>query len=581
MIARSQRTLVAASVLMALLFFSVEAWSASGYGKLSGLVLDPAGIPQMGATVWLSPEGVGDAVTQQLTDHNGVFGSPRLRPGLYSVRVTLAGFLPAINQHISVRADLITAVRIELESVFASLGELRRPPAQPSESDDWKWVLRSAAATRPILQWRDGTVIVVAAGGRPADDAQPQEAHVRIEMATAGHPVGSTSNSSFSPTTTVSYNQPLGAAGRLLLAGQMRYGLMAESDLTLASIWVPSGEYGRGPQTTVVMRQQKTLRQPESPPLRQLRIEHTEQMAFGNQVVIDYGAEYLMAEVQSMTSSLRPRGRIIVGVSPNWIAAFFVETEPGAYALRQRESSLEAALEALDTLPVRVWQKDGRSAIEGGWHKEFALRRDIGSRRSLEMATFHDFSKHRAVFAFDSIPDCDTSLEQCSSSWAYAHDAGAGGSWGTRLVYKEEISDRLEVAAVYALAQALAPEAEPVPGSEPGATLRNKNRHSIAGRVSSELPGVSTKLSASYKWLSGPVVSRQDVFGEAALGIDPNLSFTVRHPLPSFLTTGQWEALADFRNVLAQGYVTTEGPEGRIVYAPVLRSFRGGVSFQF
>jgi hypothetical protein len=65
------------------------------------------------------------------------------------------------------------------------------------------------------------------------------------------------------------------------------------------------------------------------------------------------------------------------------------------------------------------------------------------------------------------------------------------------------------------------------------------------------------------------------------MAIDPNLSLSIRQPLPSFMTVGRWEALADFRNILSQGYVSLEGLDGRMLMMPVERSFRGGVSFQF
>jgi hypothetical protein len=70
-----------------------------------------------------------------------------------------------------------------------------------------------------------------------------------------------------------------------------------------------------------------------------------------------------------------------------------------------------------------------------------------------------------------------------------------------------------------------------------------------------------------------------DQFGEAAYGMDPNLHLSIRQPLPGF--NGRWEALADFSNLLAQGYVTVNGQDSRMMLVPVLRSFRGGVSFQF
>ena len=65
------------------------------------------------------------------------------------------------------------------------------------------------------------------------------------------------------------------------------------------------------------------------------------------------------------------------------------------------------------------------------------------------------------------------------------------------------------------------------------------------------------------------------------MGIDPNLSVSIRQPLPSFLMAGHWEALADFRNMLSQGYTSLEALDGRMLVMPVERSFRGGVSFQF
>jgi hypothetical protein len=76
-------------------------------------------------------------------------------------------------------------------------------------------------------------------------------------------------------------------------------------------------------------------------------------------------------------------------------------------------------------------------------------------------------------------------------------------------------------------------------------------------------------------------VTRQDLYNEAAMAIDPNLSLSIRQPLPSFLMAGHWEALADFRNMLSQGYTSLETPDGHMVVMPVERSFRGGVSFQF
>src|SRR5437588_11649812 len=124
-------------------------------GKLAGVVRDAAGTPQLGASVELISEAVGVAATRSvLTNTQGMFRGDKLAPGFYTVRVTLAGFLPTLEKHIRVTSDVTTVVRIELESMFASLDQLRRMPStSTAEGDDWKWVLRSASARRPVLEW--------------------------------------------------------------------------------------------------------------------------------------------------------------------------------------------------------------------------------------------------------------------------------------------------------------------------------------------------------------------------------------------------------------------------------------------
>ncbi len=147
------------------------------------------------------------------------------------------------------------------------------------------------------------------------------------------------------------------------------------------------------------------------------------------------------------------------------------------------------------------------------------------------------------------------------------------------MVYREKLADGWELAAIYAGAGALTPQG--VATVQLSDRLETVLRHSLAARLSGRVPGARTQFSASYKWINGPVASRQDVFGEAALGIDPYLSLSLKQPLPSFGTPARWEAVCDFRNLLSQGYLPVDQVDGRVLVTPVVRSFRGGVSFQF
>ena len=102
-------------------------------GKVTGVVRDAGGTPQMGASVELISEAMGTVSSQSfLTNTQGIFRSDKLVPGLYTVRVTLAGFLPTLQQHVRINANLTTMVRIELESMFASLEQLRKPAGKQS-----------------------------------------------------------------------------------------------------------------------------------------------------------------------------------------------------------------------------------------------------------------------------------------------------------------------------------------------------------------------------------------------------------------------------------------------------------------
>src|SRR5271167_2796068 len=69
-------------------------------GVLSGLVRDAAGTPQLGASVEVIAEAVASAKPIDFfTNTQGVFRGEKLAPGFYTVRVTLAGFLPTLEKH--------------------------------------------------------------------------------------------------------------------------------------------------------------------------------------------------------------------------------------------------------------------------------------------------------------------------------------------------------------------------------------------------------------------------------------------------------------------------------------------------
>jgi hypothetical protein len=542
-------------------------------GKLAGVVRDLAGTPQMGASVEVFPETPGAVASlDYLTNTQGIFRGDKLSPGLYTVRVTLAGFLPTLQQHVRINPNLTTMVRIEMESMFAALEQLRRQPSSAkAETDDWKWVLRSASGTRPILQW-DENAALTASG-----DIAARAPRVLLEFTDGARRPGSVSNVAAAPGTAFAYDQKLGGVGSLLVAGQMSYEDSPAGGV--ATVWLPTGKIGSGPHTAVVLREAKLGNTGIT--FRGMRIDQGGAVTLGDRLLIRYGGEYLLVGLGRSVSSVRPRISVETKLGSEWRGKLVFASQPGAPNVMETgaedlQSVLARALDELDAFPALMW-RNGRPVLQGGWHEEVSAERRVGENGKLQIAGFHEDSHHTAVFGRGSDLPVQEYFEDVFSN-AFAYDGGSTSSWGGRVAYHEKLNDDVEVTALYAMAGALAPGA-----TNDGVlrdSLRMVPRQSVGVNVSSKLPRMGGHITAGYKWISGPAVSRVDAYGESLYQMDPYLHVSLRQQLPKF-GPGRWEAIADCDNLLAQGTVTISTRDGQVALVPAFRTFRGGLSLQF
>ena len=546
-------------------------------GKLAGVVRDSAGTPQLGANVELIAETGAAASRGFLTNTQGIFRGEKLAPGLYTLRVTLAGFLPTLEKHIRVTSNLTTVVRVELESMFASLDQLRRTPSNSSvEADNWKWVLRSASSVRPVLEWMDDDRRI--ASRVSVESSIPRAPRFRLEFTDGARRPVSASSIASSPATAVAYEQKLGGTSKLILAGQMSY----DDDSPgggIATVWLPTGTLGAGPHTALVLREAKLG--PEGRTFRGVRIDQGGALSLGNRTVLRYGGEYVLVGLGAAASSLRPRAELNIRISDDWTTALIFASMPnGPGPLEASDAqpggALAAALNELDAFPALLW-RGGRPVLQSGRHEELAAERKIGTRGKLQIAGFHDDNRHVAVFGRgEDLPAADYFQGYLSDGFAY--DGGASSSWGTRVALREKFDGDVELTAIYSFGGALVP----VDGTDGSLRdrLRTTQRHSFGASVSAKVPRVGTKVNAGYKWVNGVTVSRVDSYGESLFQFDPYLHLSVRQPLPKF-TLGRWEAIADCDNLLAQGSVSMTSRDGRVALLPAFRTFRGGLSVQF
>jgi hypothetical protein len=537
--------------------------AAPNAGKISGVVLDPGGTPQMGATVLVSSDQLATfSSIELLTNDHGRFSTAILPAGTYSIKVTLAGFLPAMQEHVQVTNRHATLLEVAMGSVFSSIENLRRQPGQQTAGDDWAWVLRASAPTRSVLQWQDPRI------GLAGEPANADTNHGRVVVSSGADHPGSVSNVADSPSTAMVYDMGVGPTGQLLMAGQFsREGTSTAGGVVTQ--WLPSGEAGVGPTTTLVLRQSQMG--PNGIAFRGLQLSHEDQLALGDRVRIRYGGEYMMASLGKSTAALRPHGEVAVKLSRNWQASAIVATHPWQNNA-EAPSVFQSALDSLDEFPTIMLRRHS-PVLENNLHEEVGVEHDLGNGAEVSAAVFHDRSTHTAVIGKG--PSLSSDYLQDFFSTAFAYDGGVSSSTGARAAYRQKITSNVTSTVVYAYDGALAPV-----GGITDEKLRNeletRYRHSVAARLSTTAPGLRTQFSASYKWISGPTVSHQDVYGESLYHLDPYLSLEVRQPIP-----GHMEVEAEVGNLLGQGYVTMATSTGQVVLVPSYRYIRGGLSFQF
>jgi Carboxypeptidase regulatory-like domain len=551
-------------------------------GTLSGIVRDASGTPQLGATVELISETPGlFAAKQLMTDPQGFFRGNKLLPGAYTVRVTLAGFMPSLEKHVSVTANLTTVVRIQLESMFASIEQLRRPPTSGSvEPDDWKWVLRTATGLRPILQWDDGNDQVGPSLVMETTSSRPRG---RVELTGGARRPGSVSNEDAAPGTAFAYDQRIDKTNHIVFAGQFSYDEDAPSG-GLAAVWLPTGSLQNGPHSTMVLREARIG--PNGQTFRGARIDQGTTLTFGERFLLRAGGEYVLVGVGRPAWSIRPRLKAEMKASENWYVDLIYAALPnGASAgndlaadrMAETETSvLVNTLNQLDSFPALLWRK-GRPVLESGLHQEVDAERKLGAHGVFQIAAFHDDNSHVALFGRGNAMPADEYFQDFYSK-AFAYDGGSSSDWGARIALREKITDDLELTTIYAFSGALVPS-NALDGALRDA-LRTVPRQSIIAKMTVRIPHSGTRLMAGYKWIDGEALSRVDPYGEGIYQLSPYLQIGVHQQLPRSIL-GRWEANAECDNLLAQGYIPLSTRDGQILVMPAARTFRGGLSLQF
>ncbi|OFV96130.1 MAG: hypothetical protein A3H28_10360 [Acidobacteria bacterium RIFCSPLOWO2_02_FULL_61_28] len=555
------------------------------FGTIAGRVSDPRGVVQSGIPVTITSRD-GRFVEKIFTQASGRFALPRLAPGVYSVEVLLPTFLPFWKAPILVLPGAQVLLDINLRSLADSVAV--RWPDNPAEArEEWMWVLRSGAPPRHILRFQEET----AAAAAPPD---PREHAVR---GTVQFWAGNDSRSFGSDPglrTTFDMEYGAGSANGLGIAGSAGWeqGTPAASfrtawnrrigddttstfSATLRQVFLP-GEYWRSlasPGGTAERLQSMSFGyEHENAPSERLRVR--------------YGALLDTLSLGERMIRWSPFGRITYSHSDSTRLSFFY----AGTAPRVLPSDGELGRQKADRwLAIPQLSSGGnlRPTLESGRHLEAAWEQQWGAEYRLQAGAFYDSLSEVALsLAAAQSKGFLTGLLRDPFSNRYFLSGGSYSGPGARASFSAKLFRNSEVAVGYSYAGGLQVASSRLRASGPQALrelVHARRGHSFTVKVTSKVPRLNTQVVTSYRWLPRHSVVTPDPYDQGMGRAEPFLNVVLLQPLPSpNILPGQFQAVADFSNLIAQGYLPIQTPDGgRALLFPAARSFRGGFNFIF
>jgi Carboxypeptidase regulatory-like domain/TonB dependent receptor len=577
-------------------------------GNLLGSVVDAAGAPQMGASVQLFNK-YQRLIAKTITATDGRFAFASLPPELYSIRVSLASFLPASRDKIAIAAGLDSVLQIHLATLFSSV-ELSYTIPDGAMTNDWKWVLRSSPVTRPITRY-----VPVDQGQSSTAENRPHVfSGTRAMLSVSGGDGGLIDSDAaladfgtgFALSTNIFGNNQVQVGGTL---GQ-NVGV-GPAAIGLAAIYSRNdvGGFGEPPEVTMTMTQLAGVgpqlpggpgvtsgELSNSPGIRTMSLSVYEVTDPVGGVHIEYGMTGESVDQVQHTSRISPFARVTVdaGKGAQVIAAYSDGARPDELsAHQQHQAALETddrhddLIDTVNTL-ARVPQLSKRNnqlELQRTQSYELGYNKTAGSRTYALSAFYEDVSNGRLNVAGDLSPLEPGNLMWDGISTTSIYNIGNYRREGYVASIDQRMTDSLKFALAYSRMGGFTANAaglSQISGAEQ--KFLNEGNHNIAAaNLQARVRRCGTKFSASYGWVDKGAVVPQHVFTTQSTYVAPGLNIDVRQPLPSFFgMPGHLEVTADLRNLLAQGYLpfaTADGHTLLIVQAP--RAIRGGLNFVF
>jgi hypothetical protein len=572
-------------------------------GELGGLVTDAAGHPQLGAVVMLFNRQ--DRLLQRAaTDLGGTFSFNDLLPDLYSIRVTFLSFVPAMKDQVQVKPGMRSLLDISLSRVFSSVQLVSTTPAPGGlMNDDWKWILRSNASLRPILRY----LPVVNNGPDPGNVFDSEKAAVfsgsrglvRISASDGAQTTGSTGEADLG--TQFAFATSLYGGNHLQFSGNVGYASASGSPAAaIRTTYSRDLASGASPAVSITMRQLfvplrsgqsfqgSPANEASAPALRTLAVSFRDKIRLADNLSAEYGFELDEVSFIDRLHYFSPYAKLTYALDRGDVD--FTWTSGNAHpelglSAADPNADLQRDLAALSVLP-QVTLDNGRSKVQRGDDYEIGFSQRFGSREyriagyreNVSNTTLMIANPESGLFPGDLMPDL------FSNSALF--NAGRFDTAGYMASVTQDLGDSYKITATYGLVGVMASRPDG-PAIQTADDLRNlieaAHRNAVTLRASGTVRNIGTRFMASYQFTDYRSSMPAPSFATQSGRAEPGLNVMIRQPIPSIpWLPWRMEASAELRNMLAQGYLPVNMPNGsQMLLVNTPRSIRGGLAFVF
>jgi hypothetical protein len=547
-----------------IIVLSLPAWAGERPGAISGYVRDSSGTPQMGAVVEIAGSAARSLTV--FTDGAGFFSAANLIPGIYSVKVSAAFFLPSVNEKVGLRPGTSLRLNITLNTL---LNAVRAGPLRGAgDDDDWKWTLRSVA-NRPVLR----------VFGDPAASLEQRQHDLRASLSFLAGSAASGYGSGSDMSTAFSVERSIFSVDRVGLSGNLGYGDSFPSAVLRARYSHPLPD-GSGPSVAVTMRRFA----PSDPSLhyaalQALALNTGDDFAVDDVVELKFGSELQTIQFLGHVTAFRPYGSVDLHASPNTLVEYEYAT---SLPDTRSEKGFDSAPADLSEADPRVSMVNFTTRLERAHHQELSLSRRIGKNK-VQVAVYSDRVANTALIGTGDVSAAGGFLLPDIYSGTFTYGGDTLQAHGLRVVLQRNFYSDLTATLDYACGDVLDLARPDVELQDANQWITTQSRHALAGKLSGTISHTHTRWIASYRWVDGPALTPVDMFNASPGQSDPFLNIFLRQPIPTMgFLPAHMEAIIDVRNLLAQGYVPVMGQDGQTVYlVQAARSVRGGVTITF